>query len=120
MYSFEASGEVCLAITRKKSQLGLGIIPLRSIPAETFDLVSPSAGRLCHESPPAQVSASLRLLHSVSPLRVCVRAPTRVPTSLRGGNTVLSQRPKHASGRSTTQWRGTANHHPTFRNGQPC
>ena len=53
-------------------------------PGRDIQLVSPSAGRLGHESPSAQLSASLRMLHFISPLRVCVRAPTRGPMSLRG------------------------------------
>jgi hypothetical protein len=43
-----------------------------------------SSTGLCHESPSAQLSASLRVLRFASPLRVCVRAPTRGPMSLRG------------------------------------
>ena len=56
-------------------------VPLRP---RCFLYSSPSAGSLCHESPSAQLSASLRVLHFIPPLRVCVRALTHGPMSLRG------------------------------------
>jgi hypothetical protein len=52
----------------------------------------PKQRRLCHESPSAQLSASLRVLHFVPPLRVCIRAPTRGPMSLRGKHCFKNRR----------------------------
>jgi hypothetical protein len=52
----------------------------------------PKQRRLCHESPSAQLSASLRVPHFVPPLRVCIRAPTRGPMSLRGKHCFKNRR----------------------------
>ena len=47
-------------------------------------------------------------------------APTRVPTSLRRGNTVFKPKTKTRKRKERHKWKDTANHHQTFRNGQPC
>jgi len=41
-------------------------------------------------SPPAQLSAALRVLHSVSALRVCAQAPSRLKESLRGKSLIVA------------------------------
>ena len=57
---------------------------------------------------------TLRTLHNV-------RAPTRVPTSLRKGKThVLDPRPKPRNAKRSTQWRDTVTQPPTFPSGQLC
>ena len=73
------------------------------------------ARRLLRGSQAGQIRrrATLRTAHKV-------RAPTRVPTSLRGGNTVLSPRQKTRKRKERQLWTDTQPDQSTFPNGQPC